>query len=662
MHRRQILKISLLVLCTLPALLFAYMGHFSRLMIDDYPHFATSLWLGFRDRFFHYWNGWHPSYTYVLSYDLLTPLGPENMPPLMPVIIIAVLFVGVAWIILHVLRVLQVARDKLMIASALAALVVVATIVSFHTRESIFWYSAAIRHTLPVGIFILYLGLTLEIAARPLRHAQLALAAVFGGLLCFVNAGMSELQAAIQIVFLLLLMAGFRVFFGNPLRSAKQVMFAVGWVGSVLSFLVQLSAPGSASRMAQMATLDFTNPVRDLPLLVVKTLESSYELLGHQGSILGFTLLMAAGLVATLLVYKPTMAPGIRRSMSVAAPPLLLGLLIQLCFVSALWSRGSEQVDVLGRFNYAFMAVLCLQIVLILAYLVLIWRRVQLQGWLQRRQNRTMLYSAAVLLVVLVHLATAQLTELHFSASVCLLVSALTLYSILCNQLGNLGVSISVDIDYLLRLTNSLAKLPSPMLWDARHRDGGRGLEKAKSTNLGTPGNLVADDRARQFWLAAVLSVILALVAVALPVAVGHYSVGYVFKRSLSAPAFFQVIVGLVWGAYLGFLIQRACLLTGASTSWIRWITIAGFVVATAIGIGIVLPQLSLIPDFATFAREWDARHEYIIRQRDSGEREIEVLPYSYDLTAYVSVEGLTTGTSPPYFYGVDSITLVDTG
>ena len=608
MHRRQILKISLLVLCILPALLFAYMGHFSRLMIDDYPLFATSLWLGFRDRFFHYWNGWHPSYTFVLSYDLLTPLGPENMPPLMPAIIIAVLFVGVAWIILHVLRALQVTQDKLMIASALAALTVVATIVSFHTWESIFWYSAAIRHTLPVGIFILYLAPTLEIAARPRRQAQVALAAVFGGLICFVNAGMSEVHALIQLVFLFSLMAVFRFFFGNRLQSQKQVMFAAGWVGSVLSFLVQLSAPGSANRMAESATLDFTNPAHDLPLLLVKTLESSYEFIGHQGSILGFTLLMAAGLVATLLVYQPKMALGNRRSMPVAAAPLLVGLIVQLCFVPVMWSHSSEQADVLGRFNYAFMGVLLLQIAFIIAYLIFIWRRQQAQGWLQRRQNGTMLYSATVLLVVLLHLALAQLPNLHFGASAYLLVSALILSGISCTQLSN----------------------------------------------------LVQDARSRQFWLAALLSVILALGGVALPVAAGHYSVGYIFNRSLSASALCQVMVGMVWGAYLGFLLQRARLVTGASSSWIRWITIAGFVVAVAIGVGIVLPQLSLIPDFATFAREWDASHEYIVRLRDSGEREIEVSPYSYDLTAYVSIEGLQMKKPPPYFYGVDSITLVD--
>ena len=84
-----------------------------------------------------------------------------------------------------------------------------------------------------------------------------------------------------------------------------------------------------------------------------------------------------------------------------------------------------------------------------------------------------------------------------------------------------------------------------------------------------------------------------------------------------------------------------------------------GFVVTVAIVIGsVVSPRLGLISDFAAFALEWDARHELIVRLRNSGEREIVVEPYSFDMTAYVSSWGLPMGKISTYYYDLDSVTV----
>ena len=129
----------------LPAALYAYLGHFSRLMIDDYAYFAMAFGLGFR-HYFDYWrNTWHGSYSYFVFHDLLTPLE-ARIPPLFPAITIALWLLGLTWLLSILLRHLEIRRNRLPIAIALAALTVHASIMSFHTWESIYWYASSSRH------------------------------------------------------------------------------------------------------------------------------------------------------------------------------------------------------------------------------------------------------------------------------------------------------------------------------------------------------------------------------------------------------------------------------------------------------------------------------------------------------------------------------------
>ena len=69
-------------LSLLPLLLYAYLGHFSRLMIDDYGHFATALGISFRHNFAYWRNLWNGSYSFYVFHDLLSPLDPARLPPL----------------------------------------------------------------------------------------------------------------------------------------------------------------------------------------------------------------------------------------------------------------------------------------------------------------------------------------------------------------------------------------------------------------------------------------------------------------------------------------------------------------------------------------------------------------------------------------------------
>ena len=71
---------------------------------------------------------------------------------------------------------------------------------------------------------------------------------------------------------------------------------------------------------------------------------------------------------------------------------------------------------------------------------------------------------------------------------------------------------------------------------------------------------------------------------------------------------------------------------------------------------GMTLGHTPLIPQLQSYAQEWDARHRYILEQRDSGVREITVKPLSFNLARYVRAAQIHMHDCPWRYYGVDRI------
>ena len=74
----------MILLASIPALLFAFLGLFSRMMADDYGLFATALRLGGRINFSYWWENHFGSYTFILLNDLVAPLGAVYVPAIVP--------------------------------------------------------------------------------------------------------------------------------------------------------------------------------------------------------------------------------------------------------------------------------------------------------------------------------------------------------------------------------------------------------------------------------------------------------------------------------------------------------------------------------------------------------------------------------------------------
>ena len=149
-----------------------------------------------------------------------------------------------------------------------------------------------------------------------------------------------------------------------------------------------------------------------------------------------------------------------------------------------------------------------------------------------------------------------------------------------------------------------------------------------------------------------------ALVGVAL---FGRGSVS-VSERMLAPVAYLQVIPGLIWGAYIAFLLRRSWNWPQASTWWSPVNGALGMIMVSSVAIGIVLGHARQIPDFVAYACDWDARHLQLIQLRDSGLREVEVNALDFDLSQYLvgfDMSTLLEKDCAERYYNMETISVV---
>lgn len=602
--RRETALVWLIVaFVSLPALLFAFLGLSSRLMGDDFGLFAASLHLSGWHNFLYWWNGWYSSYTFILFNDLLAPLGPEYIAQAFPAINIALWWLGMTWLFAIALRRLRLKQNRWPISAALAALMIAAAFTSFQTWESIFWYAASVRYVLPIGILMIYLAAAITFADRPYSRWLTSAASLLGALLCFAIAGFSELHSALQLLSLSLALPLVFALFDRTRIRTDVFLLAAGWLGTAAGLLLQLLNPGWSARLQKLLQTDPADPVRSLPQFFVDTITTTLDFFCYPAGIPSFLLLMMSGMAGALLVSRRETFSITVASVSLSARPFLLGLAVQLCFIPLLWSNMDASPAVFGLFNGS-----AINLVLIGVYLFMWWRRSQIETSLARHQHGMVRYILVNLGAALALISMTQSTGLPTRLAVYLFVNALLLF-------GNLS-------------------------WQLHC--------------------IEADARSRHFAWAAAASVAFAFFAWALPVAVGHLSLGFVFKRTLAFSTLMQMLSALIWGGYLGFLIGRSCSLTPLPRTWIARFTWMCILVVASITIGMLAMQARLIPDFQTYAQDWDARHRRIVQLREGGESEIEVAPLRFDLSEFISAEGRTFDGVSPYFYQVDSIIAAD--
>ena len=600
--------ISLLVgMSIVPAVFYAILGQFSRMTGDDYIFLSRGRELGPVQSMLYWRNVWSSNYSTPFLHGLLGPFD-TVVPSAFPIVLTAIWMLGLTWLLSQILAILKVWRYRNTLAVSLSALTVAASVHAFYTPQSFYWYSASAAYTLPLALFTVYLALMLHAAEARRSIARLALSALAGALICFVSAGFAEMYLVFQLAFMSFMLAILFAFTRGTLRWKVLMLIGGGWLGTVASLAVQWTAPGRSIRAEAIWQYPQFQPMRHLPDLASLALRDTYHMVVNQETIVSFMLLFAVGMFVSLGV-KPTSLPAIFSSDHKFAGgklPYFAGLIVQLIFIPILWTHSSNDAQFFGRFSVTFMAVVIMNMALIAAILLLIWRLPQIQAFLRREPKRLPVYVLIVMLVVLMLLAAPQMRDMHKNAVIFLVATALSLLAV--------------------------------AWWEWT--------------------SYLSDPWAKRLNLIALASTVLALLSVAALITVPRWFVGVGAPRHWSAAAFVLVTQGLVWGFAIGLSIKRQ-----GESGQVR-LQMASVVIFTIAYASIVISQVRLMPDFAVFAREWDDRHALLLELKKSGQKHIEIPPRAFDLEDFILGGVIVADDGFPKalldYYEFDSITLTD--
>ncbi len=596
----------LLLLTLLPLLLLAYLGQFSRLMLDDYIYLSVGRELSPWEAILVWRNTWNGAYTDQVLHVFFARFG-AAAPRLLPSIHLSLWLLTLTLLFQSALSWLTVKRHRNAIALAAAALTVVATVNAFYTQQSFYWYTASVAYSLPLAAFFLFVMFLIKSASASHRRSRLLPATIAGFAFCFLSAGISAMYMVFQASVLAILFIPAARWARRTGRKAGLALIAAGLAASAASFLVQISAPGIALRTARISPIESVSK-RALPDLLRYSLEALYWIAGQETIFAGFMLLFGFGIFAALLLHRSPSAAPLRRPAELLWAPLGCGLIVQLVFLPILWMHTSDQPSALGKFSYAYATVIALNLALLLIFLFLLWQRRRLGARLVENRDSLLILSGGLLLVILVLFAGAHIRSVHHRASRYLFATATLLIAMLAWQL-------------------------------AQNMD---------------------DEQARRYGRAVLLFAAAGVLSYILMLGIPMYTLGKANSRIVVSSVFTHVSLGLVLGAYLGYLIKRICADTPAHETWIRRIGLSGLAATLVIAAGITLGQARFIPDLQTFAREWDERERMIISQRDSGQLDVIVAPLTFDLTwhlMYQSMSKSESGSAARY-YGVDSISV----
>lgn len=580
-----------LALALIPLLLFAYFGLSTRLMGDDYANVGLPMQIGAWETMQFWRTVWNGGYSSFLLWGLLAPLG-TAAPALFSFAVIASLFVAYSWMANAALAQLCQLPYRRPLAAVLASLMVAATLNAFYSPHTLYWYASGVTYVAPVVMLLLGIALAVEIGRRLRGSIQQLLAAIATALFAFVNAGFSELHLVFQLAAVALI--NLYVFFSpaGSRRKPYQILAAAAFLGTAASLPVQVSAPGFAVRSSvkvQGSLLEL--PLQDLFVLSDRALNETLTYAGHPESFAGFMLVAFAGLFVALSASSPVQANADLPRIRATHAPLAFALLVQLLFLPILWSHQSDNLQILGKFSYPFMLVVCMNLCAILVLLALIWRR-RLHRLLQRR-NGLMIYCGCILLAACLLFLMTQARSIHVKASSYLFFTTVTLLLMLARQFARIADEPGLNRLFLLTLCLTAA----------------------------------------------------AIIALAFVVSVEIFLVRFVNRRSISAAVFALMLAGLLNGLTLGALIRHGFCLTGAATAGLRGIRLLCLLVALTIAAGIVFGQGRRIGYVREYVDIWESQHQEIIRLRDAGD------PAVFTLELKRIVAGKMDHQPPPYYF-----------
>lgn len=606
--RTPIARTILLLLSLIPLIQFAYLGSNSRLISDDYCHVDEASELGPIAGMAYWRNKWNGSYTDYFFHGLLAPLD-EYGPAVFPAAIVVALLIALSALIYQVSSFAQTWRFRRMTAVTVAAFTIALAINGFISAQSFYWYAASIRHALPIAGSIAFFALVaFATRRRQCGDRHVAILALAGGAICFVNAGLSEPFALFQLLCVGIAFLASVFLVDRSENPRPSLVLGFGLLATAASLTAMATAPGVAIRMDALETIT-SKQNRDIITVALMSLGKAFLYLRDPELIKGFAAALALGLHLTLDEPRPATAetrvrpgPGLRRG------PLLFALALQLLCMPLLLEQVSNDQLVLGRYSIGYSIVLLANLGFVISISLLLSMRSRVDRILARHQASSTSLGTLLLLAVLLATAVTQVRGVDWRVSTYIYLTLLALL-----------VALSWQWSYSL------------------------------------PRSI-----ARPAWIAILTLYAIAFVGTLSIIFVGQSVTGGVWVRILGFVPFVFIFPGLIWAVLLG----QAILWLGGSSRFVAVSTLVlklgSLIAVLIIGTGVFLEHARWIPSFQQYASDWSTREQEIIAARESGQRTVSVAPLSFDLESFLYIPKLDKQACPLQYYDVDAILIED--
>ncbi len=556
-----------LVLALLPLMLIVILGSHGRLMGDDFCHLISGLEYGPWGNALYWRNSLNGSFSFYFLHGLTAPLDTQAAGVIVAIIVLAWTF-GLAWMILACHQLFRRDRPPLIRTVMMAAALVWLAVHGLATPLSIYFYSAATRHTLPVAIFVVALAACCEYIPRVQSVRRLVAACAIFALVAFVNTGMSEVLGAVQLALLTILLPAVYTMIPREFRRNSLAFVISGLAATVAALLIMATAPGVAKRLA-MFGIDTDSPLRVRADLFPKVLEHIQSFLIDRELNTAFIGMLAICLFLMLTVQRSAQTSPVRKPFQLALPPLLLCLLVQLLLLPLVWIHQSDDQFVFAPPPPAYMVVGA-NISILASLAAIHLGRQRINALLLNRPENWAAIPALTLGVVITLFGLSQLQGINWRAATYVSCSIYTLLFALLWQ-----------FHFHFQASGKKSRFFAAVLW------------------------------------AFTVTGVSALALVVLNQAIGDRQ----FTYNLSFISFAFAFSGFICGISLAYAINQVNATAAPAIRPTLALMYGSAIVATAIWFSILLGNAENVPQFERFSRAWDERHQLILAKRKGGER-----------------------------------------
>lgn len=349
------ISVSLTIVFLGALLAFAYVGHFTRYMADDYCVAVNLHKVGFMKSQAAWYTTWTGKFSYMFALSVAELIGPAIVP-FLPLLALIVWLAGTIWSVNQIALIAKWPRP-LATSFLLSGFVVFATLNSAHNLvQSFYWQTGMLGYTPPLICLTISIGLLSCVIRRRSQDRSALLLIMVSAVMTGLAGGLSEVYAVLQAGALLLALIVFWIFPSPSLKRAALPPLAVNFTGALTALLVVALAPGNSVRQS------FFSPPPNLIALIKLSLF-------YTAGFVGYTIYLAP-LTTLLMILLPALFGGYVQSLhSKPAPdfdsrtvrclllllPVIGFILLFICLVPGVYATSGmipERARIIPQFVF----------------------------------------------------------------------------------------------------------------------------------------------------------------------------------------------------------------------------------------------------------------------------------------------------------------------